>query len=276
MYFSYTFLFRFATPSLARRHAGVHACGESGAAAGTACHAAATGRLGLGRRLCSWPWGAHDGSRATWAKCRLLPCHCLLPGPPGLLHAFSRRASATWTPAAALGTAVSACQKSPISLPFDQPGRASKVHRERCRGRRRRDGDVRQRDGGHVGEEPRQTAASLSGAMALLDEGHLEDHPGAQERGKADQGGCVGAAACSTRLLGIAPARLLRLVVMGGVHSQGGGEASPPGAQTHLACSSSRLRPGRPDTPRVLEQPPPKSQAGVGVIRYGRIMPTVQ
>ena len=43
------------------------------------------------------------------------PCHCLLPGPPGLLHAFSRRASATWTPAAALGTAVSACQKSPIS-----------------------------------------------------------------------------------------------------------------------------------------------------------------
>ena len=204
------------------------------------------------------------------------PCHCLLPGPPGLLHAFSRRASATWTPAAALGTAVSACQKSPISLPFDQPGRASKVHRERCRGRRRRDGDVRQRDGGHVGEEPRQTAASLSGAMALLDEGHLEDHPGAQERGKADQGGCVGAAACSTRLLGIAPARLLRLVVMGGVHSQGGGEASPPGAQTHLACSSSRLRPGRPDTPRVLEQPPPKSQAGVGVIRYGRIMPTVQ
>ena len=155
-------------------------------------------------------------------------------------------------------------------------GRASKVHRERCRGRRRRDGDVRQRDGGHVGEEPRQTAASLSGAMALLDEGHLEDHPGAQERGKADQGGCVGAAACSTRLLGIAPARLLRLVVMGGVHSQGGGEASPPGAQTHLACSSSRLRPGRPDTPRVLEQPPPKSQAGVGVIRYGRIVPTVQ
>ena len=225
-----------------RGHAGVHACGESGAAAGTACHAAAAGRLGLGRhrRLCSWPCGAHDGSRATWAKCRLpvplLAARAAWAAPrileARLCHVDPGRSS--WHGRQCV-------PKVADFTPFDQPGRASKVHRERCRGRRRRDGDVRQRDGRHVGEEPRQTAASLSGAMALLDEGHLEDHPGAQERGKADQGGCVGAAACSTRL-GIAPARLLRLVLMGGVRSQGDGEASPPGAQTHLGCSSRRLQ----------------------------------
>ena len=67
---------------------------DAGHAAGAADHAAAAGRRALGRhRPCSWPCGAHDGSRAAGSQRRLPVPRLLprLPGLPGLLHAFARR-----------------------------------------------------------------------------------------------------------------------------------------------------------------------------------------
>ena len=118
-------------------------------------------------------------------------CHACCPGCLGCLGCSTHLRGG-------ISATVSASPKAHATA-YGHPGRTSEFHRQRCR-HRRRDGDVRQRDGGHVGQEPRQATASLSGAVALLDEGHVEAHPRAQERGEADQGGGMGTAALTLTL----------------------------------------------------------------------------